>query len=291
MTYQPTYILAPHFRFKPGGPITIGNLIADPLRPHHALTTIDATSLETRYPRIETFTDQDYRITRSIGRDASMGVWSRFVDNITAKAFGERRTSSDIAYTMTALETRYFISDPPLEEITARLDNPRVQALMRASRVPGFRHPVYMVTGVMIAKGFSAVQKMGSLLSVDVEGKGSIPTPAGRIGAGVSMSQSTSRGGGDEWKTSEDVVFAYQVMKIEAKGWKGRRIEYDELRHKAAYLSMEEDNDSEDEEEEIPGEVTAQALDTADIRTLPDVTVCDVGERSGVRITCVSAIQ
>ena len=58
MARQPTYLLAPNFHFKPGtGPIVLGNIIADPLRPHRALTTVDAAIVKATYPRIETITD------------------------------------------------------------------------------------------------------------------------------------------------------------------------------------------------------------------------------------------
>lgn len=43
----------------------------------------------------------------------------------------------------------------------------------------------------------------------------------------------------DAFRVEDDIVFAYQLIKIEVKGWKGDRVELDELRHKAAYLSTD----------------------------------------------------
>jgi hypothetical protein len=54
---------------------------------------------------------------------------------------------------MDTLETAYFLQDPTLKEIEARLKDARVQAVMKAGSLPGFRQPVFMVTGVMIALG------------------------------------------------------------------------------------------------------------------------------------------
>jgi hypothetical protein len=79
MTQQWTYLLAPSFRFKPnGGPIGLGNLIADPLRPHRALTTVDEAKLKSTYPRIETVTEQGRETSHSTGGEVSMAVWPNF---------------------------------------------------------------------------------------------------------------------------------------------------------------------------------------------------------------------
>lgn len=41
MSPRSTYIRTPNFDFKPGtGPIALGNLIADPMSPHHPLITV-----------------------------------------------------------------------------------------------------------------------------------------------------------------------------------------------------------------------------------------------------------
>lgn len=45
-------------------------------------------------------------------------------------------------------------------------------------------------------------------------------------------------------------MFAYQLLKIEFKGRKADRVEYDELRHKATYLGKDDEEDTDEEEEE-----------------------------------------
>jgi hypothetical protein len=38
---NPTYLLAPNWTFRPGGSIALGNIIANPLKPHIVLTKPD----------------------------------------------------------------------------------------------------------------------------------------------------------------------------------------------------------------------------------------------------------
>jgi hypothetical protein len=182
-----------HFHFKPGtGPIALGNIIADPLRPHRALTTVNVGTLKAVYPPIETMTDYDRSMTRGTSSDLSMAVWAKFVQTVSAKVSGERGTSVHTNYTMDALETAYFVTDPPLEEIEARLKVPRVQAVVKAGSMPGLRQPVYMVTGLMIAKGFAALQHRGKHRAGEVEVSGNVPPPAVNVGLGANLAKSAS---------------------------------------------------------------------------------------------------
>ena len=181
-------------------------------------------------------------------------------------------------------QTSYFITDPPLEEIEARVKGPRVQAVIKAGRIPGLRQPVYMVTGLMIAKGFAALQESGRHRAGGVEASGNIPIPAGDAGLGAKLAKFAGTGESDTWKAADIFLQAYQLLKIEVKGWKGTKIEYDELRHKAAYLSKDEggdeDDEEDDEEDEIAGQVTPSS---ANVDNLPVSRSTDGNYDSGVR--------
>ncbi|KAM0244884.1 hypothetical protein ACHAQJ_010699 [Trichoderma viride] len=296
MAQQLTYLLAPSFRFKPGtGPIALGNIIADPLRPHRALTTVEAETLKREYPRVETITDHNRNMTRSNSLNFSTAVWSQFLQKISAKMSCERGANLQTAYTMGALETAYFVTDPPLDVIEMRLKAPRVQAVIKSSSIPGFRHPVYMVTGLMVARGFAVVQERGKIRACEVAVGGHIASPTGDIGLGANTASSSIARESDMWRTGEDIVFAYQLLKIEIKGWRGTRIEFDELRHKAAYLSkddsdLDSESDGEDTEDEIKGQVTVcvAGVDNLPLSSLEEINLVEVeGSKHG--ITCISA--
>lgn len=291
MAQQPTYLLAPNFHFKPRtGPISLGNVISHPLRPHRALTTVDAATLQKIYPRVETFTDYERSITRGDHRQVSIGLWAEFLQTVSGSVSGGRCRDVQSNYTIDCLETMYFVADPALEEIQTRLKAPRVQAVTKASRIPGFRTPVYMVTGLIIAKGFSADMTNNERRNGDVEISGNVPSPIGQIGTGTSMAKSASIEEADKWRAGEDIVFAYQLLKIEVKGWKGRRVEYDELRHKAAYLSKNDEEETDDEEYAVEDVLISPA--NADTLTsyhdTGEVTVTEVGEGKS-RVSCISS--
>jgi hypothetical protein len=153
MTQESEYLIVPHFN----SPIALGDIIADPLQPYQALTTVDAKTT--------------YNIQKNTGGSHSE-------THVTS--------SRESRYTMDTLETRYF--DPPLKEIKARVNDPRVQDIIK-----GGRQPVYMVTGLKIAKDLGLWEK--------------------RVHEGKRVINS--------WKTytgSDEVVFAYRLHKIEVKG-------------------------------------------------------------------------
>lgn len=289
MTPQPTYILAPSFHFKPEtGPIALGNIISHPLRPHRALTTVDRTTLSKIYPRIETFTDYDRSITRGSSRSVSVSLWSQFLETVTGKIGGGHDDSVTSNYTMGSLETEYFAMDPSMEEIKMRLKSPRVQAVTKESRMPGFRTPVYMVTGRMIAKGFSTELSVSNVRHKDLEMSGEAPSPIGQVGAGVSLARSSSTEQADKWRAGDDIVFAYQLHRIDVKGWKGDGINYDELRHKAAFLSKDDEDDTEEEveveEDIIFGPAGADAF--LEDQKIGQVVIAET-ESSDVKINCI----
>ncbi|CAK7240635.1 MAG: hypothetical protein STHCBS139747_002081 [Sporothrix thermara] len=106
MAQQPTYLLAPNFTFKPRtGPIRLGNLIADPLRPHRVLTTIDTDVLSARSPRIEEAIEYERSVMRGTGHEVAVSVWAQFLQTVGARLSGERATRVAAEYTMDSLVT------------------------------------------------------------------------------------------------------------------------------------------------------------------------------------------
>jgi hypothetical protein len=258
MAQQPTYLLAPNFTFKPrGGPIALGNIIADPFRPHRVLTAIDEAARAARYPRIETFAELDRTIARGSGHDVAVAVWAQFLQGVGASLSGDRAVQKSSEYTMDTLETEYFVQDPDQAEIEARVKEPRVRAVMAGSGRLGFRQPVYMVTALKIAKGFSASTVTGRRKGVGVEA--GIPITEG-ITTGANISAGVEASSSDSWRAGEDIIFAYQLLKIEVKGWRTKRVEVDEFRSKPACLRKDDYSDEdEDEDEDDAGDAQVAA--------------------------------
>lgn len=290
MSQQPTYLLAPQFIFKPEtGPIALGSLIADPFRPHRVLTSIDEPALTSEYPRVEKVPEYDSKFSRDSSRNASFGVWAQFLQTASAKIHASHSTDALAQFTMDALETVYFVTDPMQEEIAARIKVPRVQAAIKSGQLLGRRQPVYMVTGLKIAKNFSVVKERGVHREGGIGAGVPIPTPAGDIGIGADLEGGVSKRERDEWRAGVDIVFAYQLLKIEVKGWKDKTVHFEEFRHKAAYLSNDNSED-EDGDQEEPVEITSRKASAADFTEADqefEVSVVEVGEEEG-KCLCVS---
>jgi len=163
--------------------------------------------------------------------------------------------------------TEYFISNPKQTEIKARIAEPRVRAVIKAKGL-AFRQPVYIITKLKITKGFAGKRETKSRTTAAVEGGAPVPTPAGDITINAIISAEKDTEERDEWKAGGDIVFAYQLLKIKLKGWKTKRLEVNEFRHKATYLSLKDNNknnknDNDRNEKVAASVVTAPNLNAA----------------------------
>lgn len=249
MASKKTYLLAPNFTFQPDGPLRLGSVIADPFRPTKPLSTIPAL------PDTITHTELERTISRGNSRSLHSSIWAQFLQ--TASANIGVGVSKDVLtqYTMDSLETVYFQSDPTDAEAMEYARDGKVRAAMKAG-IFGTQ-PVYMVTGLKIAKGFRLVSEIAS-------------TREGNVGASAPVVDQVSLGakvGFSKGKTVEeslvagsDIVFAYQLHVIAEKGWRHKRVEADLYEPKSAFLGHEEES-----VEEKPVEAgTATAADLLD---------------------------
>ncbi|KAL6823408.1 hypothetical protein V8C40DRAFT_248018 [Trichoderma camerunense] len=264
MAQQPTYLIVPNFTFKPyTGPIRLGNIIADPFRPHRALSSVDAASLAARYPRVEKVIEHERSVVRAEDNNVAVSIWAQFLQNVGAglsAGHGERVMTK---YTMEALETEYFVGDPEQEEIEARAAEARVRAVMK-NKVLGFREPVYMISGLKIAKELSGERKTANRTDGAVKGGSILPAVAGDIGVGAGVSRGIKNEESDEWKVHGDVIFAYQLLTIGFKGWRKEHLEVDEFRPKAGFLGLGDDSDDSGEDDD--DEVVVSATTIADLK-------------------------
>lgn len=280
-----TYLLSPKFYFKRDGPIALGSIVADPFRPHLVLTAVDAGTLAERYPRVETFTDFDQNLMSSQGTGASVSAWLEFLQTASAKIGLAREKHRLDQYTMAQLETEYFLEFPSEEEIKSRVKVDRVRETIKASRLPGARQPVYMVTGRKLAKGFSALHESGKQTSGEAKAGGLVPTPTGNAAVKGGAAGHKERELQTWWKAGDELVFAYQLMKIDVKGWRASKVVYDEFRHESALLSNgDEDGDEEEEDDDVDIEADIGAATAADLARVTDegaMTKVEVGEGKG----------
>lgn len=250
MTDQGTFLIAPSFRFIPHtGSIRLGSLLADPTRPHRVLTTIDASELPGTYPDIEKVIEHGYEVLRSSRKTVSGAIWARFLDTAGAKLGGQDSVENRTQYSAEEVQTEYFKFDPSMDLIRARVAEPRVKAHMQ--RLMGPRKSVYMIHGVKIATKLSLVREASTLVSADLAADGAVPTPAGEVNLGMAADRSKLRSDREVSHLGQDVVFAYQLLKIEYAHWIGEVLKVDEHRSEAGFHGITEATPPKDDNEEL----------------------------------------
>jgi hypothetical protein len=210
-----TYFLAPNFDIAPPptGPLFLGSIVTDPRNPSRSLTKENDTTPKTT--SIYTSYKEGYSVKRSQMREGKVGIWASFLATILgigANAEASRNHETDEVYNCDRLETEYFQPDDAY--IFQALQVLRVKSYIEKS---WFEKPVYMITGLKIARGAIAESGEGKALgwtakaSVDGTSLG-IPVSGGpKLEGKIENKEQIS------WKGSSDFVFAYQVIKIKSK--------------------------------------------------------------------------
>ncbi|KAM0432872.1 hypothetical protein ACHAPT_004574 [Fusarium lateritium] len=229
---SPTYFLSPNWNFPPGGRIAIGNIIRNPLKPHLFLTTAAGQPQPTT-----SSLERHWRLSLETATTKGLTLWGTFLEKIRLGTAAHQERIKNGRFTMDSLETIYLSEDPSPEDIKARCNDPLVQEYMCLDSL--LCSPVYMVTGIKVAKGFKLEGEKSSSVSLEVEGGGEVSQEAS-----VALKANTAKREriADEFESDGDIVFAYQLMKITPKGWrKERRLKTSEYQHRQAFLGDEEE--------------------------------------------------
>ncbi|KAK8008156.1 hypothetical protein PG991_010707 [Apiospora marii] len=263
---NPTYFLAPNWTFRPGGKLNLGNIVSselfipaclattadprtfkvvNPLKPHIALTKADPD----RPSPVEVAADRDWQIGLQKARNLSLGLWGVFVEKIYLALSLERESTRNSTYSMSSLHTVSYAEDPSNAEIQARCNAPEVREFMRLDSV--LCKPVYMVTGVKVARDFKLEAAGAESQGVAVKA-GAEAGPEASAGAGAAAKNAA------RWEHSfssdNDIVFAYQLIRIKPEGWNpdNRKLGWTEFQHRKAFLS---DDDKPSVEQGVRGEI------------------------------------
>ncbi|KAK7417848.1 hypothetical protein QQX98_004323 [Neonectria punicea] len=206
----PTYYSSPNFSIAPpdaNGPLHLGSVIADlkdpvPLNP----------SIIVPIPADEIFKSHltGFSTTLAKSRRLKLGILARLLglNGPAAEPSVSQGRSQDEELSVRLLETQYFNPSPKYMDNSINL--PSVKAFRKASRD---RLPVFLVTGIKIARGASASIVRGK--SVDSSVQASIVGGA----SGLVEIEPSVRG---QWTTqremsfrgSSDFILAYRVTKL-----------------------------------------------------------------------------
>lgn len=254
---NPTFFLAPNWHFPPSGRIAIGNIIRDPLQPHRPLSKPDTTR------ETDSVLDTNWRLSVGTAININVSVWATFLEKIKLGAEVSRGRLHSGNYTMRELETVCMKSDPTDDEIRLRCNEASVREFMRVDSV--LRHPVYMVSGIKIARGFALKAQVG-MRTGGALGLGGEVAPVAWLEAEAQASN--ERSVSNEFEAGNDIVFAYELLKIKPKGWGGEvEFEVKEYRNRKAFLS---------EEERVPDEGVEGEMDVVGPEDLKDAHVVNL---------------
>ncbi|KAM5347710.1 hypothetical protein ACJ41O_007534 [Fusarium nematophilum] len=261
---NPTYFLAPNWSFQPGGSISIGSIVRNPMKPH--LVLAKATELDSPAATASSI-DRNWRLSLERGTMQRSSIWAVFLDQIHLSTAAQRERVKNRTFTMDSLETIYLSINPSPEQVKALCNDPAVREYMRPDSP--LRSPVYMISGIKVARGFKFEGEQSSSTSLDADAGGEA-TPGVSVGVGVGLSQQERIT--DGFEAEGDRVFAYQLLKIKPKGWgKEKELKVSEYQTKQALLV-----DEEKAEEEVDAEVSE--VTWLDLDELDRLEVVDSGE-------------
>lgn len=245
--------------------------IVDPLKPHIALTKADPT----KQSPMEVSVHRDWHIGLQTALNLSLGIWGVFIEALRLSLTLGRQRSSNRVYSTSSLHTVTYAEDPSDDEITARCNDPKVKEFMRPGSV--LCKPIYMITGLKIAKDFKIESDNSVTHSVAGEAGGEVAPGAASVGANMAAERTERWEAG--FNADHDIIFAYQLLKIKPKGWsKDKKLVPTEFHHRKAFL--DDDQGVAISEEKVDGEkevVTYQDLEDLgskdDIKQVEEVWV------------------
>jgi hypothetical protein len=148
-----TYILAPNFDIPAEGPnaMTLGHIISDPTTPDIALNKSTVAPFPADvFPT--SISKPGWTGTICQIRSKKFGIWARFLESIGLGGEISSSRNTDSYFEFESLETKYF--NPTDDYVKESMKSEGVHRFIKAGR---YKKPVYMITGLKIARGASAL--------------------------------------------------------------------------------------------------------------------------------------
>jgi hypothetical protein len=202
-----TYFLAPSFDYVPDRYIDLGRIIADPTDPG---TSLNPDSPKPPPSSVQTYIEKDYEKAIEQRGKVKVGIWARFAGQfgIGDISVNTNSVKNDV-YKFQELETRLF--QPTDEYIEEALQYPQV---VRFAAKSGYRRPLFMITGVKIARGANISKEMvrehGLSAKVGIDGTpGGVPVDLAVGGEASELLREK-----EKFDAPSDFVFAFRLRKI-----------------------------------------------------------------------------
>jgi hypothetical protein len=248
-----TWFLTPDFTFFPDGDIRLGTILKYPDRPTLSLATLgsDETTKAIVLPEIKTITEPGHAHSTGSGRSTSANVFAKFLDLASASGSVDVSRYKNRSFGTVDHEVRLFSGAPPPKTLSAIVQLDAVKQYINGGPFGRFKkRPVYMITGIRVAKdAFSVTDTADSSSSV----AGEVSASAELLGAplpletGVGASKTREQNESHSYNTAPGIIFAYRMHVIRSKSGDGAESEL--FSDSTAFFTGEGDDDDDDDEQ------------------------------------------
>lgn len=249
----PTYFPSPNWDIPADSKLVVlGRIIEDPKDPESQVP--ESGVLPIPPSAVQDGEKIDWETNLAKVRAGTIGLWAKCMQFISGGMSYSQLKSSLETHKFSELETSYFRPD---ERLLAQAAEDRgAQAYFR---VHYWRKPVYLITGIKVARGASVSTENQVSRSMQAELKADTTSAGLNVEAGPEASLVNGKNTGISYGGSTDYIFAYQLTRImpknKGKGYKNEKFV------KGALYGKEEGgdtaglkiNDIFDIEEEISG--------------------------------------
>ncbi|CAG9943830.1 unnamed protein product [Clonostachys rosea f. rosea IK726] len=241
-----TYIPIPNFSTPPpaDGPLDLGHILHD-LTYSSIAAPLNKEGHVAIPDRLQPDKKEGFNLSRKELLSGEFGIFAKFLAmfGVGAEAPSSYRKSADDILTVDALETITF--SPQREYIEKSMSDHRVKSRMMACQ---YREPVFMVTGMKMARGASL---QSNLHEVDGKSPFGFCSPQGAWGVDIPFVGSGDAGNhaGKSLDSSTDFILALRLKKIFYREGKMLTKEY----HKVATIM-----------DHITGEMYSAELESSD---------------------------
>jgi hypothetical protein len=224
-----TYHLCPdeHTPPPPEGPIHLGHIIANL---DEASNPLNSSSRLFGSITVFEHTSGKTTVTNNDTHDGGFGIWAQFLQLPKVGASANADSNTKDTYECDSVLTTFF--NPTQEFFEQSVGMEGVQRFLKASR---YKKPVYMITGLKIAKGVKITKSRGKGDGVIVEG-GVDLTPTGvPVQFGGEAHYQRTQEHLYSVESREDIVIAFRVRKLTCK--KGGTVS-DKAHNKGAFMGV-----------------------------------------------------
>jgi hypothetical protein len=204
----PTYVLAPNFTYHPDTSICMGDIVEYPDDPTKPLSSV----LESGLKQITRHFDYDNELSNQNILSLRGSIWANFLEKASAKIGGGTSDEVLTKYTIRRLETIYFTKQPTDEEAAERVKEKKVKAAVNAVLLK--KKPVFMITGLKVARGFQLARSVSSTTNADATLEARVTS---EMGMGADADYSRQKKAEQKHRTGQDIIFAYQLHIITHK--------------------------------------------------------------------------